>query len=105
MGILLGRSVAKHNLCPSGNSRTDGMSNVIVRNCLAQVLNEHGAFGSGPDYTHFTFQDVHELRNFVYPPLPHPLADPRDTRILRLRPAWTVHLRIVRHRATLQDRE
>ncbi len=64
------------DLCPAGHADGYGVAEVVVGHGAAELGDEMGAFGSGPDQPHVTLQDVQELRKLVDVRVPQPIADP-----------------------------
>ena len=55
------------HLGPAGNTRTDAMAQVVVRNLFLEPLDEFRSFWARANEPHVSNKDVPQLRNFVEP--------------------------------------
>src|SRR5512145_1423065 len=73
--VLDGRTVMVANLCPAGNPRLDAVPYGIERDFLGQLIDEEGAFGTGPDQAHIAFENAEQLGQLINPEFADDLAD------------------------------
>src|SRR5271156_1105572 len=77
----------------------------VVSSGFFELPAEKGALRTRPDQTHFTAEDVENLRQFVEARLADEAADFGDATVIARSPGWTIRFGILVHRAELQDFE
>ena len=70
------------NLSVTRKSGANGVAQVILSKFAPKFLDEVGTLGTGADETHFSPQDVPELRKFIKPASAQPRAGSRTSRII-----------------------
>src|SRR5947209_19988221 len=74
------------DLRPAGDARLHAVTEHVLRNLLAELIDEHRALGPRADEAHVAAEHVEELRNLVEARAAQPPADRRRAIVALRRP-------------------
>src|ERR1700674_4612571 len=100
LGVLDRAAIPIEDLSPPGNSWTNRVPKVVVRNLLTERCDKLGPLRTRPDKAHVAPQHVQQLWKLIHARLAKESAYTRDSRIVVRGPGWpSIRLGVGVHRA------